>query len=239
MTSTQQSTGESLMAGVFASVQHAAHAIDGLLATGADQALLGVLMSDRTAQRHFEPPNARNELGSASAFSPNVNRLAAALGPMAALGTPGSGLVAAGPLAASLVAAGLGSRAGLELALRALEIAPDQAREVAYRVKNGSVLVGVLMEHSDRAERLASLMQNETSIPLQLHVNRPLTHATLVTRPQAPAIEAAVARLALETVALPHRRSLSRATPGLDSRAGQALCRDPRAWVTPRQPDFT
>ena len=184
MASTQQTTGGSLMAGVFASVQHAAHAIDGLLATGADQARLGVLMSDRTAQRHFEPPNVRNELGSASAFSADVNRLAAALTPMAALGTAGSGLVAAGPLAASLVAAGLGSRAGLERALRALDIAPDQARDVALRVKNGSVLVGVLMEGSDAAEQLASLIQNETSLPLELHVNRPLTNASLVTRPQ-------------------------------------------------------
>ena len=187
MASTQQSTGGSLMAGVFASVQHAAHAIDGLLATGADQAKLGVLMSDRTAQRHFEPPNVRNELGSASAFSADVNRIAAALSPMAALGTAGSGLVAAGPLAASLVAAGLGSRAGLERALLALDIAPDQARDVARRVKNGSVLVGVLMEESDTAERLTTLMLNETSLPLELHLNRPLTYATLVTRPQAPA----------------------------------------------------
>jgi hypothetical protein len=151
--------------------------------------MLGVLMSDRTAQRHFEPPNVRNELGSASAFSADVNRLAAALSPMAALGTPGSGLVAAGPLAASLVAAGLGSRAGLERALRALDIAPDRAQDVARRVKNGSVLVSVLMEDSDRAEQLASLMQSETSIPLELHVNRPLTNSTLVTRPQAPAAE--------------------------------------------------
>lgn len=188
MASMQQGAGESLTAGVFESVQHAANAIDGLCNVGLAPAALGAVMSDRTAERHFGPANARKELGASGTFGANVNRVAASLSPMAALGTPGAGLVATGPLAAALVGAGLGSRAGLEHALAHLGVTLDEAREVARRVKNGAVLVSVPAEGARAPARFVVPMQSDSSMTLQLHLNRPLANTTVVTRPRAPAV---------------------------------------------------
>jgi hypothetical protein len=188
MASMQQGTGGNLTTGVFESVQHAANAIDGLLNVGLAPDVLGAVMSDRTAERHFGPANGRQELGAAGTFGANVNRVAASLIPMAALGTPGAGLVATGPLAAALVGAGLGSRCGLEHALAQLGVKLDEAREVARRVKNGAVLVSVPAEDGAGPARFDAPMQSDSSMTFQLHLKRPLSNTTVVTRPRAPAI---------------------------------------------------
>lgn len=186
----QQGTGGNLTAGVFESVQHAANAIDGLSDVGLAPHALGAVMSDRTAERHFGPANVRQELGAAGTFGAKVNRVAASLSPMAALGTPGAGLVATGPLAAALVGAGLGSRYGLEHALAQLGVELDEAREVARRVKNGAVLVSVPAEDASAPARFAAPMQNDSSMIFQLHLTRPLSNTTVVTRPRAPVVSA-------------------------------------------------
>lgn len=188
MASMQQGTGGNLTTGVFGSVQHAANAIDGLLNVGLAPEALGAVMSDRTAERHFGPANVRQELGAAGTFGANVNRVVASMSPMAALGTPGAGLVATGPLAAALVGAGLGSRSGLEHALAQLGVKPDQAREVARRVKNGAVLVSMPAEDVAAPARFAAPMQRDSSMTLQLHLKRPLSSTTVVTAPRAPAV---------------------------------------------------
>lgn len=189
MASIQQGSWESLTAGVFESVQRAANAIDGLAGVGLAPGALGAVMSDRTAERHFGPANARQELGAGGTFGANVNRVAASLSPMAALGTPGAGLVATGPLAAALVGAGLGSRSGLEHALAQLGVALDQAREVARRVKNGAVLVSVPVDGGTQSESCSAPIRGDSSMTLQLHLTRPLSNTTVVTRPRAPAGE--------------------------------------------------
>ena len=188
MASMQQGTGGNLTAGVFDSVQHAANAIDGLSNVGLPPDALGAVMSDRTAERHFGPANVRQELGDAGTFGANVNRVVASLSPMAALGTPGAGLVATGPLAAALVGAGLGSRHGLEHALAQLGVELDEAREVARRVKNGAVLVSVPAEDPGAPVRFAAPMQGDSSMTFQLHLTRPLSNTTVVTRPRAPVV---------------------------------------------------
>lgn len=188
MASMQQGTGGNLTTGVFESVQHAANAIDGLMNVGLAPDGLGAVMSDRTAERHFGPANVRQELGAAGTFGANVNRVAASLSPMAALGTPGAGLVATGPLAAALVGAGLGSRFGLEHALAQLGVKPDEAREAARRVKNGAVLVSVPAEDAAAPARFVAPMQSDSSMTFQLHLKRPLSNTSVVTRPRAPVV---------------------------------------------------
>lgn len=187
--STPQGTGESLLAGVFESVQHAAEVIDGLLQAGFDQSRIGVLTSDRTAERDFGPPNIRRELGSASPFSPDVSRLAMGLKPIAALGTPGTGLVATGPLAAMLVAVGLASSTGLEHALEKLDITDLDAREAARRVKNGAVLVSAPALDPDGLARAAEVMRGLASMALQLHLDQPLPSTGVMAEPEASAAE--------------------------------------------------
>jgi hypothetical protein len=186
VTSTQHVQGQSLIVGSFQAVQPASTVVDRLLDAGVDPEMLSILMSDRTAERHLGPPNARNERGSLGTYSANFNRVAASLSPMAALGTPGSGLVAAGALPAALVAAGLGSRAGLEEGLKQLGVAPAAALEVARRVKNGAVLVAVRLEDPGKVAKAASLLRHESGIAFEIRVDRPLSNPALVTRPRAP-----------------------------------------------------
>jgi hypothetical protein len=183
---TQAASAEALVLGVFEAVQQAASVVDRLLDAGLEHALLSLLLSDRTAERHLGPPDVRNALGATGTYSANFNQLAVNLSPMAALGTPGSGMVATGPLPAALVTAGLGSIHGLEQALSALGVEPDTAREVARRVKNGAALVGVRVTEAPAAERWASLIRHESVLSVQLQVNRPTAHAAVVTRPIAP-----------------------------------------------------
>lgn len=182
----QQSSVATLMGGVFEAIQHAATVVDRVLDAGLESSRLGMLMSDRTAERHFGPPNARNELGAAGTYSVHVNRLALNLKPMAALGTPGSGLVAAGPLAAALVSAGLGSSSGLEAALTELGLDQARAGDIARRVKNGAVVVAVQPGSSELASRLAPLLAHEGAVSFELPLEHPLVATAVVTRPQAP-----------------------------------------------------
>lgn len=122
------------------SVQRAAQAIDALIAGGCPPSDIGLLMTDRTAERAFGRAEVRDSDGVTSTFSGDVHSLAAALKPLAPLGTGGTGLVAAGPLAALVVSAGLGSGGGLEQGLAELGMARDAA-DVAQRVLQGAVLV--------------------------------------------------------------------------------------------------
>jgi hypothetical protein len=184
---TREISGGHLSVGLFQSIQQAATLVDRLLDAGLDLEELSMLMSDRTAERHLGPPNVRNERGSLGTYSAHFNQLAASLSPMAALGTPGSGLVAAGALPAALVAAGLGSRAGLEEGLSQLGIAAEEAGEIARRVKNGAVLVGARLEQdAQKVARVAALLEHESSIAFDIQVDRPLSNPAVVTRPRAP-----------------------------------------------------
>ncbi len=159
-----------LFVGVFDTVQETASAVDRLVGAGFDQLALGLLMSDRTAQRHFGPPGPRNPLGVAG-HGANVSRLSHRLKPVAALGTPGAGLVAAGPIEGVLVAAGLGTRAGLEAALQTLGTDEASARDVVRRVRNGAALVSAPLGALGTEVRPAELLQGSKAAALELHAD--------------------------------------------------------------------
>jgi hypothetical protein len=187
LASLKQGTGQSLMVGLFESVQRASGALDGLVAAGLDETAVGLMMSDRAAERAFGPPEARDAVGATSAFSNLTHRLAARLRPMAALGTPGAGLVATGPLAAALVSGGLGARSGLEQALGELGASADAA-EAARRVKNGAVLVSTPPAEGGAAQA-EPVLQSQSSMFWQLQLERPLATPALITAPAAAAGE--------------------------------------------------
>ena len=175
-----------LFVGVFDTVQATASAVDRLVDAGFDQQALGLLMSDRTAQRHFGPPSPRNPLGVAG-HGANVSRLSYRLKPVAALGTPGAGLVAAGPIEGVLVAAGLGTRAGLEVALKTLGTDEEAARDVARRVKNGAALVSVPVGFNGKAVRPEELLQGSKAAALELHLEGLPEQPPQLLRSQSPA----------------------------------------------------
>lgn len=178
-----KTSGASLVLGLFDSVQRAAGVLDSLIGAGMSVEALGVLMSDRAAERAFGRPEVRDAAGATSAFSGHVHRIAGSLKPMAALSTAGAGLVAAGPLAPALVSAGLGSRGGLDRALEELGIASD-APEVARKVKNGAVLVSLVAEDDDAP---VEPIPGESTMFWRVPLTAPLATPAVIVQPLAGA----------------------------------------------------
>jgi hypothetical protein len=165
------------------SVQRAAPLLDALIAQGHPRSELGILMTDRAAERAFGRAEVRDSTGAGSVFSGDVHALAAELKPLAPLGTVGAGLVATGPLAALVVSAGIGSRAGLEQALDELGLTADGA-DVARRVSQGAVLVSASApSDSEVQQTLATQSARFWRVPLTV----PLTRSAVVSEPLAPA----------------------------------------------------
>jgi hypothetical protein len=185
MATTHPPRSQQLTVASFDSLQRAATVIDRLIDAGHPENQLGLLMTDRTAARQLAPPTARDELGTAGRHSDAVNRLARALSPVAALGSPGTGLLATGPLAAALVSAGLGSALGLRGALQQLGVSSDVAREVVRHVDNGAVLLGALLE--ERPPKWAALVEHESVLVFSLEPATDDSPRAVVTRPAAAA----------------------------------------------------
>jgi hypothetical protein len=169
-------------------VQQASQAVAGLVERGFEEVQFGLLLSDRSAERHFEPPNARSDLASPAGARTSLQRLAAGLCPVAPLGTSGAGLVATGPIVAILVAAGLGCGAGLERAFRVLGMAAEPARDVTRRVKNGALLVSMPAPEPGNTPAGAA-PGDQSAMHVLLHLDRPLSNTAVVTRPRASAGE--------------------------------------------------
>jgi hypothetical protein len=166
--------------GLMESVQRAAPAIDALIVEGSRPSEIGLLMTDRAAERAFGHAEVRDGTGALSTFSGAVHALAAELKPIAPLGTVGAGLVGAGPLAAVLVSA-LGARGGIEQALDELGLSRDAA-EVARRLSHGAVLVSAPAGDADAQRALPTASVLFWRLP---HA-APLTRSALVTEPLAP-----------------------------------------------------
>lgn len=176
-----------LVLGVFENVQHAASIIDRLLDAKLQPSALTLLMSDRTATRHFAPGGPSDEPGTERPCSKGVRRLIEALAPIAPLGTPGTGLVATGLLPAALITAGVGTAGGLEHGLTQLGITRAVAEEVARRVAGGDVLVGARFEDADVAtQKKARLIEHEAALAFQLQVAHTPSGTRLVCRPSGP-----------------------------------------------------
>jgi hypothetical protein len=165
------------------SVQHAAPVLDALVAGGHPQSGLGLLMTDRAAERAFGRAEVRDSSGAGSVFSGEVHSLAAQLKPLAPLGTLGAGLVAAGPLAALVVSAGLGSRAGLEQALEELGLTAD-ASDLSRRVSQGAVLISASAPGDSSVQQT---LATQSVLFWRVPLTAPLTRSAVVSEPLAPA----------------------------------------------------
>lgn len=101
---------------------------------------LSLLMTDRTAEKEF---SVQSRVGSEIPIPlSNVGeRLARALHPLAALGSPGSGLVGVGGTLEYLHGAGLGSYRDLPAALAVCSLDPDEVQAVVQALRNGGVLM--------------------------------------------------------------------------------------------------
>jgi hypothetical protein len=128
------------VAAIFEEPGAAIEAVEVLVRLGLDLGAVGLVMSGRTAERHFSV-RWRTKPKPAVRLSATLRDAARRLHPLAPASTPGGGVVGMGPVTSKLARAGLGSACGLAEALERLGLAPGDARAVAHAVSNGSVLV--------------------------------------------------------------------------------------------------
>jgi hypothetical protein len=178
---TAEPTLERFVAGLFESHVTALAAIDGLLDSGSTAEAIGLVMSDRTAERGFSIAE-RMQSETQGGVQPGFISLASSLRPMAPLGSPGSGTIAGGPAVPLLERAGLGTARDLSETLQHCGAEPDEAAFIAERVKNGAVLVTL------RGELTSVLQAASRTVSLE-GSTEPLVEGGLFRPPEAPAGE--------------------------------------------------
>jgi pentatricopeptide repeat protein len=120
--------------------EEALSVLNRLAESGCEPWTIGLLMTDRTAARSFSPPGPRPTdcPSSGEEFAVEKTR---ELHTLAALGTPGSGVVGAGPVTTKLARAGLGSTMGFPGALAKLGLSREEAASVASALVHGAIHV--------------------------------------------------------------------------------------------------
>lgn len=127
------------VAAVFDRHQSAIHALNRLVESGCE---VGLLMSDREAERHFSASVAIHR-DLPRLMSAEAALVACALRAPARIGMRGTGIVAAGPLLASLQSVGVGVGRGLRQGMTRLGLSRPEAEGLAERLKKGAVVVGL------------------------------------------------------------------------------------------------
>ncbi|WP_338814317.1 hypothetical protein V9L05_02915 [Bernardetia sp. Wsw4-3y2] len=144
-----------MMTGLFNEPEHAERAYHTLRERGYEDKDINVMMSDKTRDRHFK--NTDTELGNkamegAGTGSAIGGVLGAVVGLVTAVALPGIGLglVAAGPVLASLAGAGAGGlTGGLLGALVGSGIPEEHAEVYKEGIKNGGVVIGAKPRDED------------------------------------------------------------------------------------------
>ena len=159
-----------MVTGLFRSRAAAERAYRSALALGYDASDINVVISDETRNREFADGAsalARKATDAAPESSPGAEDLGGPVGGtvgtiapvLAAVGTllliPGLGLVAAGPVAIALTAAGaVGVAGGLIGALTQWGVPKSRVEEYEAAVREGGILLGVKARSQDDAEKL-------------------------------------------------------------------------------------
>lgn len=148
---------------VFKSRPAAAEAVDELINAGFSTDDVSVLMTDETRGREFgieEHSKAPEGAAAGGAVGGTIGAIAAGLAATGVVAAPGIGLVAAGPIVASLAGAGAGAATGgVTGALAGLGFKEHEAKLYADTVEEGSILIGV-EAHDDRAGRAEQILDN-------------------------------------------------------------------------------
>lgn len=177
MTPTSPNDRAGMITGLFKSRDSAEDAYRCAADLGYEKSDINVLMSDDTRDRYFSGRAANTELASKAAQSADDTDSAAdelggptggtmgTLAPvLAAIGTvlliPGLGIVAAGPVALALTAAGaVGVAGGLIGALTNWGIPKPRVEQYEAGIREGGVLIGVKPRSDEDRERLMQQWQ--------------------------------------------------------------------------------
>lgn len=144
-----------LVTGVFRSRLGAERAADDLMAAGFSRDDISLLMSDTTRGREFGVERSSKAPEGAATGATIGGVVGAVVAGLAAVGTiaiPGLGLVAAGPVLATLAGLGAGAAAGgLTGALVGMGIPEHEAKFYKDEIDKGGILLGVYT-HDDRSK---------------------------------------------------------------------------------------
>ncbi|HET9532993.1 MAG TPA: hypothetical protein VFQ92_21740 [Blastocatellia bacterium] len=150
-----------LVTGLFSSRANAERAVEDLVHYGWSRDDISLLMSDATRGREFGLAMATKAPEGAAAgatIGGVIGAIAAGLVALGIVALPGIGLVAAGPIVATLAGLGAGAAAGgLTGALIGLGIPEHEAKFFNEEIERGGILVGVY-SHADRADQARKIM---------------------------------------------------------------------------------
>ena len=151
-----------LVTGLFRARPDAERAVEDLVHYGWSRDDISLLMSDATRGREFGLAMATKAPEGAATGATIGGVLGAVAAGLVALGVivvPGLGLVAAGPILATLAGLGAGAAAGgLTGALVGLGIPEHEAKFYNEEIERGGILVGVY-SHSDRGDQARKLLE--------------------------------------------------------------------------------
>lgn len=143
-----------LVTGLFKSRANADRAVEDLIHYGFTRDDISLLMSDATRGREFGmqmATKAPEGAATGATIGGVIGAIAAGLVALGVLAVPGLGLVAAGPIVATLAGLGAGAAAGgLTGALIGLGLPEHEAKFYNEEIERGGILVGVYT-HDDRA----------------------------------------------------------------------------------------
>ncbi len=151
-----------LVSGLFKSRSSSEHAVEDLVHYGFSRDDISLLMSDATRGREFGlqmATKAPEGAATGAAIGGVIGAIAAGLVAVGIIAIPGVGLVAAGPIVATLAGLGAGAAAGgVTGALVGLGIPEHEARFYNEEIEQGGILVGVYT-HDDRADQAKKIME--------------------------------------------------------------------------------
>lgn len=150
----------------FKTYQAAEQAINALEAEGFKSDQLSVLMADRADGKKFDLSKESMATEGAGVGAVTGGLIGAIVGSMAtvaaSIAIPGLGVMVAGPVFATLAGVGAGATAGgLIGTLVGLGIPEYEAKRYENEVKNGSVLIALDAESSERAKRARKILERQ------------------------------------------------------------------------------
>jgi hypothetical protein len=159
-----------LITGLFKSRADAERGVEDLIHYGWSRDDISVLMSDATRGREFGLSMASKAPEGAAAGATIGGVLGAVAAGLVVLGivaVPGLGLVAAGPIVATLAGLGAGAAAGgLTGALIGLGMPEHEAKFYNEEIQQGGILVGVY-SHSDRADQARKILDTAGAVKVK------------------------------------------------------------------------
>jgi len=151
-----------LVTGLFKARSEAERAVEDLISYGFMREDISMLMSDATRGREFrlaEATKAPEGAAAGAALGGAIGAIAAGLVVLGVVALPGIGLVAAGPIVATLAGLGAGAAAGgLTGALVGMGIPEHEAKFYNEEIGRGGILLGVYT-HDDRAGQARKILE--------------------------------------------------------------------------------